>query len=132
MNKKSQASLELMTALTLVILITSFISAPMLQRHIGIMLQARALNALNNCEGFSNAVTQTLRENGLRMHFYNFFNLTIDSEYLQLISEYEDGVILCTISTKNLVNETNSNYFTLTDGEYYLFNNNGTVEVQVI
>jgi hypothetical protein len=131
-NKKSQAGLEFMISITLIILVTTIISISMFHRDVEIVLKGRAISVFNNCEEFSNGVTQTIKLNGLRKRFYNYYNLTIDGSARLVVSEYEDGVIFCDLLTPSIMNLTGSRVFNMTSGEYYITNNDGIIVVNQV
>jgi hypothetical protein len=131
-NTRSQAGFELMLSISFVLVVTSILSAALLSRQTEVTLRGRGVYVLNNCEEFVNLVVQVLKVNGLRAGFNNKYNLTIEGDERVITSLYDDGVIICHLTTKEVVNNAGYDSFNMSVGEYYLTNNQGVVRVEMV
>ncbi|VVB76282.1 Uncharacterised protein [Candidatus Tiddalikarchaeum anstoanum] len=132
MMKKCQASFEFLLIIGFVVLITAAMNNIFFQKNLALLLASRSIDSYTNCEGFSSAVTEAARLNNMRIKIYNYYNMTVNSSGMLIVSyyNYNSEESFCSLQTKKLVNEAGSGYFNLTDGYYYITNHNGTLKVE--
>ncbi len=132
MAVKTQASMELLLSIGLVLIVTSLVSTSIIYRESEVMIMNKHNIVLNNCEDFNNKAVQVLKLNNMRAGFYNLYNLTIDGEYALITSVYDEGVVFCPLITKKVINNAGNDLFNMSKGEYVLRNINGRVVVEKV
>ena len=120
-NKKSQAGLEFVVMMGIVLIIASIITQNSYLKHTASNALYAYDNAKINCEAIASIITKSMQSEGFESRFYNLNNITIGSGLITLY--YDNSVVFCQLPNSTVFN-TN-----ISEGWMTVYNNGTSVVV---
>ncbi|MBN1923338.1 MAG: hypothetical protein JW791_01085 [Nanoarchaeota archaeon] len=122
-NNKSQAGIEIIIMLVIVLIASVFITQTSYFKQYAANNLYSNYNSRLYCEELASLVSKSFQASGFSSRFYNFRNMTIDSDNNLVTVYYKDKVLFCSLPP-GIVSNTN-----ITAGDVIVYNNGTSVAV---
>jgi hypothetical protein len=120
MNKKTQAGLEYMLIMTILILFTSIINILFINQGIFSQHISQTANYLSECNDLNNLISKIIVEKDLKANIFLDYDYILNSTARLLILNSSTQPYFCGLISNKIINENESNEFFLLAGEYEL------------